>query len=174
MAARSRSPLSGFEQLETLGVGLHHAVLDAVVDHLDEVPAAVPTHVVVAVAGRGERSQDGADVLEGGALAADHEAVAHFEAPYAAAGAGVEVADAFLRKGGAAAHVVLERRVAAVDEDVVFGEQRHELVDDLLGGVAVRQHQPDDARLRQRGHDAGQLADGLGAFRRRAPPPSRT
>src|SRR5665647_2490143 len=52
----------------------------------------------------------------------------------------------------------------AVDEDVVNGEQRHELVDRLLGGVAVGQHQPDDARLRQRGHDAGQFADGLGAF----------
>src|SRR5665648_860786 len=40
----------------------------------------------------------------------------------------------------------------------------HDLVDRLLGGVAVGQHQPDDARLRQRGHDAGQFADGLGAF----------
>ena len=34
-------PLGGLEELEALGVGLHHAVLDAVVDHLDEVAGAV-------------------------------------------------------------------------------------------------------------------------------------
>ena len=36
------------EDLKTLGVRLHHAVLDAVVDHLDEVAGAVRTAQTVA------------------------------------------------------------------------------------------------------------------------------
>ena len=39
------------QDVEALGVGGHHAVLDAVVHHLDEVPGAVRAAVQVAVLG---------------------------------------------------------------------------------------------------------------------------
>ena len=64
----------------------------------------------------------------------------------------------------AALDVVLEGRVAAVDEDVALVQQRRELVDRRLRGVAVGQHDPDDARRLERGDDVGELADRLGAF----------
>ena len=53
-----------FEHLEALGVGLHHPVLDAVVDHLDEVAGAVRAAQAVAVLGR-QRLDGWLDAREG-------------------------------------------------------------------------------------------------------------
>jgi len=44
--------LGFLENLEALGVGLHHPVLDAVVDHFDEVAGPVRAEMPVAVFGR--------------------------------------------------------------------------------------------------------------------------
>ena len=52
------------EHLEALGVRLHHAVLDAVVDHLDEVAGAVRADQAVAVLGR-QRLHGWLDAREG-------------------------------------------------------------------------------------------------------------
>ena len=52
---RSSVVRRGVHDLEALGVGLHQAVLDAVVDHLHVVPGARPADVEVAVL-RGERA----------------------------------------------------------------------------------------------------------------------
>ena len=65
---------------------------------------------------------------------------------------------------GAALDVVLERRVAAVDEDVALVQQRRELVDRRLRRVAVGQHDPDRPRRRERLDDVGELPDRLGAL----------
>jgi hypothetical protein len=43
--------LRGLHDLEALGERLHHPVLDAVVDHLREVPGAICADVRVAVLG---------------------------------------------------------------------------------------------------------------------------
>ena len=60
MSARSRSkrsssgsasPLAFFENVEAFGIGLHQAVFDAVVDHLDEMAGAVRAGMDVAVLG---------------------------------------------------------------------------------------------------------------------------
>ena len=56
----------------------------------------------------------------------------------------------FGRELRAALDVVLERRVAAVDEDVALVEQRRELVDRRLRRVAGGQHDPDRARRLER------------------------
>src|SRR5262249_6800015 len=99
------------EDVEALGVGGHHAVLHAVVDHLDEVPGAALAAVQVPLlggapgllaAGRardrsapgGEGLEDGVEARDRGLGAADHQAVPALEAPHAAAGAGVDVVDA--------------------------------------------------------------------------------
>ena len=39
-SAGSTSLLAFFEDVEAFGIGLHQAVFDAVVDHLDEMPGA--------------------------------------------------------------------------------------------------------------------------------------
>ena len=73
-----RSRWSGslaFDDGEAFGVGLHHAVLDAVVDHLDEVAGAGWADVSPAlVLRRGEGFEDGGEALDGSLVAADHEA----------------------------------------------------------------------------------------------------
>ena len=95
------------------GVGGHHAVLDPVVDHLDEVARRrwgrsggsraqrSPPSLFPARRGgggvdrRGERGlKIGVEVLHGRIVAADHHAVAAFEAPDAPARADVDVVHA--------------------------------------------------------------------------------
>ena len=121
--------------VEALGERLHDAVLDAVVDHLDEVARADRAAVQIAllrgagdlVAARRaldlaaawrERLEDRIEALDDLVLAADHEAVAALEAVHAAAGAGVDVVDVLRGERLRAADVVLEERVAAVDDRV--------------------------------------------------------
>ena len=79
--------------LEPLGVGLHQPVLDAVVDHLDEV--AGPGRPDVGVAALGGEGQEGG-LAHGHGLrrAPHHQAVALLQAPDAAGGAGVDQGDA--------------------------------------------------------------------------------
>ena len=48
---------------------------------------------------------------------------------------------------------VVEVRVAAVDDDVALVEQRHELVDDGVDGLARLDHDHDAARPVERGHE---------------------
>ena len=109
------------QDVQALGVGGHQAVLDAVVDHLDEVAGAAGAAVQVALlggaAGRLAARRAGAAPMPGASaakigssrrtgapLAADHQAVAALEAPDAAAGAHVQVVDALAvsvrRRGG--------------------------------------------------------------------------
>ena len=87
--------LFGFEDGEAFGVGLHHAVLDAVVDHLDEVAGAGWADVAPALGlAGGERFEDGGEAFDGGLVAADHEGVALLEAPDSAGGAAVDELEA--------------------------------------------------------------------------------
>ena len=100
--------VDGGQQLVALAVGLHHRVLDAVVDHLAEVAGADRAGVHEArVAGmllaglvdrrrRLERVEDRLDLGDVVLAAADHQRVAVLQAPDAAGDAGVDVADALL------------------------------------------------------------------------------
>ena len=160
--------VAGVHDLEALGVRLHQAVLDAVVDHLHVVPGARSADVEVAAL-RSERVEDRLQRLHGRVLAADHQGVAHLEAPDPAAGAGIHVADALLRERLLAPDVVVEVRVAAVDDRVAGLQVLQELLDLGLGGIAGRDHDPDRARLRQL---LDELRDGegrLGALHRDLP-----
>src|ERR1700722_13134849 len=91
------------EDVKAFGVGGHQAVFDAVVDHLYEVPGAGRAAVEVAVFGgsdgffsagsaihvaatRRERFENGVEVFDDIVFAADHLAIAAFEAPNTAAG----------------------------------------------------------------------------------------
>src|SRR6266513_1389338 len=156
---RARVP----EDVEPLGVRLHEPVLDAVVDHLDEVAGARGTAVEVAVlggaadllasrrprdaphAGR-ERPEDRVEALDDRPLATDHEAVAALEPPDAAARADVYVVNLLLAKRLHPSHVVLIEGVAAVDDRVAGLEALREIPDDLLGRGPRRHHDPRDPR----------------------------
>src|SRR4029079_2747939 len=103
---------------------------------------------------------------------ADHQAVAALEAPDAAGRADVDVVDPVLGADLGAADVVLEVRVAAVDDRVALVEHLAQPGDGVLRGLARGHHDPDVARplepadevLDRVGPDgalAGQLLHGL-------------
>ena len=79
--------------LESFGICLHEAVLDAVVDHLDEVAGTGRSHMGVAAlrSQRQERRFGHRHRLLG---ASDHQAVPLLQAPDTAGGARVDQSDA--------------------------------------------------------------------------------
>src|SRR3972149_5462566 len=112
--------LRRLEQLKSFAVGLQHAVLDAVVNHLDEMAGAARSDMEKAVLGR-KRLKNGFEVGDDFFLAADHHAVADLETPDAAAGAGVNKMQSLLFEFFGAPNRIFIIRIAAVDEDVAFG-----------------------------------------------------
>src|SRR5205807_4642620 len=126
------------------------AVLDAVVNHLHEVPGAVGPAVQVAVLRRGglavatrrpwrrldaggDGAEDGVQVADDLVLAADHQAVAPLDAPDPAAGAAVHVVDAPGLELGGAVDVVPVVAVAPVDHDVPSFQPGLQLVHGVAG-----------------------------------------
>jgi hypothetical protein len=98
-------------------------------------------------------------VLDDVFFAADHLAVAAFESPDAAAGADVDIMDAFGREFLGAANVIDVVRITAIEEDVISGKFGSEIGD---GGIddGRGNHEPDGARLLELGD---QVVDGRGA-----------
>ena len=143
----------------------HHAVLDAVVHHLDEVACAVGAAVQPALlaGAKGSVIVEGAlgsfnaggdgveerlkrchDVL----FATDHQGEATFKAVHTAARSDVDVVDALLFKFRCLVDVVLPHRVAAVDDDVARFEHVCDFVDGCAG-ERRRDHDPRDSRRRE-------------------------
>ena len=152
----------GGQQLEALGVGLHQAVLDAVVHHLGVVAGADRAGVHEALlAGtlRAQRVEDRHGPLDQLVVAADHQAVAVLQAPHATADAAVDVADAVGGEGLGVDGVVGEPAVAAVDDQVALGQQPAQGLDRLAGRLTGGDHDPDDAGGRQRADQALEAVD---------------
>ena len=155
---RVQADVRVLEDVQALGVRLHQAVLDAVVDHLHEVAragrAAVQPALLlgcrVALAAGGahggadagcERLEHRREAADGLVVAADHQAVAALAAPDASADADVDVVDAPAAELGRAAQVVDVVRVAAVDDRVALGQVRRELAHDGVHDPC-RHHHP--------------------------------
>src|SRR5581483_8195032 len=111
------------------GVGGHDPVLDSVVDHLDEVAAAVRAAVQIPSFGGAadglpprrardiahagsERGKDRIEVLHDRVLAADHQAVSTLASPDAAAGAHIDVVHALVGELPCAPDIVDVIRIA--------------------------------------------------------------
>src|SRR5450432_3540250 len=135
MMRRQRLDIGILQDVETLGIGLHQAIFNAVMDHLDEMPGADGAWMdvtlldagVAALAARRARDvadprrQTGEDRIEPvdhRLVAADHHAIAALDAPDAARGADIDIVDAAFLQRRAAADVVLPEAVAAVDDDI--------------------------------------------------------
>src|SRR5207248_2810303 len=113
-----------FDHLEPLCKCLHHAVLDAVVDHLDEVASAVWSDQAVAVF-RGERLDRRFDSLECLGRAAGHDRITHFQAPDATASAAVD--DLVAAAGQAVDHVAAhaaEANEAKLHTEILLAQSR--------------------------------------------------
>ena len=128
------------EDVETFGVGGHDAVLDAVVNHFDEVSSAAAATVQIALLGaaggtvsarrsrrgvdaRCERPEDRLEPPDDDFLTADHQAVALVHAPDAATGTDIQVVNAGWTKPFGAAHVVAIVGVTAIDHHIAGLEQ---------------------------------------------------
>jgi hypothetical protein len=114
--------------------------------------------------GRSERPEDRLQGLDRVAVAADHQAIAVLEPPHAAGRAGVDVFDALRSDLRMPPDIVVEVRVAPVDDRVNRLEDAHQLVEHRLGGVAGRDHDPHRARRRQPGDQLGDAEGALGAL----------
>src|ERR1700688_617435 len=101
------------QDVKTLGISLHQAVFDAVVNHFDEMAGAHGAGVDItlldagvaplASAGAGDIAtarrqacEDRIEAIDHRLVAADHHAIAAVDAPNAAAGADVDIVDAAL------------------------------------------------------------------------------
>src|SRR5215210_9365884 len=148
------------EDLEPLGVGLEHPVLDAVVDHLREVPGTRVPEKGVSVLGR-EGREGRLDVLESIGVAPDHRAVAHVVAPDTPRHSGVEPPQARVPDLPGPRQGVPEVGVGPVHDNIALLRQLHELVDHIVGHVPGGEHGPEHpGRLLHR-HE---LLDGVGSL----------
>src|ERR671920_617454 len=116
------------EDLEPLGVGLEHPVLDAVVDHLCEVPGTRVPEKSVSIRGR-EGLEGRLDVLESVGVAPDHGAVADVVAPDSPRYPGIEPPQALVPDLPRPRHRVPEVGVGTVDDDIALVGQFGELPD---------------------------------------------
>src|SRR6266850_552371 len=136
------------DQLEAFAVGLHHPVLDPVVDHLDEVAGAALAEMRPA-ARWCERIEDRLHDRDGALTAADHHAVAELQSPDAAGHADVEKIEPERRVLLRAADRIAEVRVRAIDQDVALARVPRELIKCVIGRLAGGDHRPEDARWPQ-------------------------
>jgi hypothetical protein len=119
---------------------LHVAVLDAVVDHLHVVTGTAGADVDdagLAIDLRGDGFKDGLHDFPSGSRAAGHDGGAFAGAFFTAGDARADEAEAFFGEVGVATLGGLVEAVAAVDDDVVLVQERDELLDHGVHGVAV-------------------------------------
>ena len=135
----------------------------AVVNHLDEMARAARPDVEIAVFGR-KGLEDRLKPLDDLFVAADHHAVADLQTPDAAAGAGVDEVQALLLELLGAPNGIFVVGVAAVDDDIAFGQIRPQLLDGLIDGIARWNHQPDGPRRAQLFDEVRKRMSADGAF----------
>ena len=143
---RRLQPGTAAQQVVGLGDQLHVGVLDAVVDHLDEVTGTVLADVGAAwraVDMGGDLLQDRAERLVGQCGTARHDRRPVQRAFLAAGDAAADEVDALDLRGRLPPDGVLELGVAAVDQDVAGLQQLGELVDDRIGRAAGLDHDDD-------------------------------
>ena len=140
------------QQVVGLGNELHVGILDAVVNHLDEVTGAVGPHMGAAgdaVDMGGDGLQHRPQTLVGVDGTAGHDGGA-VERPLLASGdAHAHEVQSALTQGLLTAPGVGVERVAGVDDDVAGLHEDGEFLDDLLGGRSSLNHDDGHARSAQ-------------------------
>jgi len=118
---------------------LHVTVLDAIVDHLDEVACTAVAHPLAAglAVGLGtDRLEDGTDEGPRGLVATGHQRGSVAGTLLATTHAGSHVEQTQFGQLVAAAGCVLVLGVAAIDDHITGGEQRHQLLDEIVDRTA--------------------------------------
>ncbi len=131
-------------------------------DHFREVTGTGGADVRVAF-GRRERQENRLAVRHLLVVAADHQAVAFFEAPDAAARPRVDQRNALGFTVGVQPQPIFIVAVAAVDDDPALAHQIGELMDGLVRRCTRGYHYPRD--LRRFGELGDHVAEAVGALR---------
>ena len=169
------------EDIQALGVGAHDRVLDAVMNHLDEVtgtvgPAVQPALFFWRERARstkgpfdvtrtwGNRCPDRGEIVDLCVLATDHQAVAAFQSPHPAGGPAVDEVQALLGASLGVPDVVAVVGVATIDDGVTFFQQGTDLADHDVGDLPGRNHDPDVARPVELGDELFQTVRSDGAI----------
>ena len=140
-----------FEDVVGFADELHVAVFDAVMDHFDVVSGAgfadpfAAGDIVIGADFGADFLEHIFDVRPCFGVSAGHDAGAFESAFFAAGDAGADEAEAFCGELFVAAVGIDVVGVTAVDDDVAFGEERFELVDDGIDGGAGFDHDHDAA-----------------------------
>src|SRR6266513_5132568 len=126
------------ENVQAFGVSRHQAILDTVVNHLDEVAGSGRATVKIPFLGgatnfvasrraidvataRRERFENRIEALHDLRLATDHLAIAALEAPYASACADVAIVDSLFREFFRAANVIDIVGISSIDHGIKIG-----------------------------------------------------
>jgi hypothetical protein len=147
------------DQVIGLGDQLHVGVLDAVVDHLDEVAGAVRPDVGAArltVDLRRNALQERTQRLVGLARTTGHDRRTIQRTLLTAGDTGADEVQTVGLEFGFAADRVREVRVAGVDDDVAFLQQGDQLVDHRVRAGSRFHHDQYAARPLQGRHEVGQ------------------
>jgi hypothetical protein len=149
-------------------------------NHLDEMARTVTAAMQIAefgcainlfaaggarnVAGaRGQRPEDGIEVLDNLRLAADHHAVTALEAPDTAAGADIDVIKILAGEFMSPPDVVDVIGVAAIDEDVPCVQERYQSGNGLVHDPGGH-HEPDRPRPFEPIDEIHHMFSAFGAF----------
>ena len=144
---------------QTLGIGGHDTVLNAVMNHFDEVAGAVWPAMEIALLGgaaaffepagvrgmladaRSQRRKNWIEVLDDVRLTANHHAVTTLQPPNTAARPHVYIMDTVWREFFGAPDIVNVVRIAAVDQNVVLLKMGQKIRDTLVhdGGGTINQ-----------------------------------
>src|SRR3990170_1467444 len=88
--------LFGFHDAKPFGKSLHHAILDPVMHHLDEMTGAMRTDVSpTLICCRSQRLKDGAQLFHDLRFATDHQAVSFLQAPDSSTCTAIQEINAF-------------------------------------------------------------------------------
>ena len=145
--------MHGFEDVVGFRDQLHVGIFDAVVHHLDEVAGAARADIGAAriVPGLGRHLRDDRrDAVVSFALSARHHARPQQRAFLAARDAHADEAQAEALRRFRPALGVGEQRIAGVDENVAFFQERRDFLDHLIDRLARLDHDDDHARLGER------------------------
>src|SRR6266851_4909594 len=154
--------VSMMQDIEALCVGSHDAVLNTIVDHLDEVTSATRSTAQIPLLGssphlcssrgtrrcvdaRGQGGEDRVEMLDHILFPANHQTIAALEAPHAAAGSAVHIVDPFRFEVGRTAKIIVVVRIATVYDDVTGSKVWDNGLQRCIHRGS-RHHQPDSAR----------------------------
>ena len=132
-------------QIQALGKGLHHAVLNTVVDHLGKVTRTCrPNMRPSPVRSRGQRFEYRCYQINITLTAADHHAVALIQSPDPSGSTCIDKTDFMFSKQRAVSDGVVVVGITTIDNDIPGREHAGEIVYHPLRRLTGWQHEPDN------------------------------